>query len=1209
MGWSLSAVSSIERCERTKHQDGNAAPVDLTVNDKFCIGGSRLRLVSGTYGSNGSVYYTEVADYSRITAAGVVGSGPDHFTVEAKSGLKYEYGNIANARVVVGGSVLRWMLNRVYDRSGNSYVVSYNNLNGFAVPDVISWTPVTQGVSTYRYEAKFNYINNRTDTDSYIGKVAGNDVSNKYRLETIQIKNSGSIIRKYRFTYDTAPVTSRSRLTSAKDCADDAETNCLLALSFSYQAGIAGVTVGAVAAPAGSSNGLMKGRYDFNGDGRDDILYLSGSTWYAAFGANAGFSGPYNTGVTGGALVDQFLPAGRDAIASIVGGQLWVSRWDDATSSFVGFNTGVSSVLPNAAADYDGDGLADLVSYVSNTPTMTIRRNNSTGASNPSFESGTSSLSPGGNNKWGGVWSYFGNGLQRADVNGDGRQDLYVVVVTPIYNGQQQVGAYASTAVILGSSTGFTFASEPWVVGGSPAWPSLNFNGDRCTDRLVGAVVYIAQCNGSSPSSVTVPATPLFLLDWDGDGKTDFLVNNGGNFGVYRSTGAGFGPMLSTSVSSTGTFYALDLDGDHLEDLVKLNGTSAISYWTHTANGSVPATFATNVPDLLASVTDGYGVTVTPNYMSTSWGSYDKGAATSFPLQEADSQMVVAQVTKSNGIGGTFNETFQYVGARMNSVRSEFAGYQRIEMTDSRTGIVQKTYSDQVFPNAGMVSQVDVLQPGGVTLISRKVFTNTYATLDATTNNQRYFPYTSGGVTSVYEYGGAWNGSLLSTENTSILFDTTSGTPYDITSTSTEPASGANGLTAGGSWTSRTYLPLAYMVNDSANWCLGRPGQTQKFKSHKLTYGGSIQQTSSTSWNPTFCRPSQTIDEPDSGTLKVTTDYAYDAFGNISTVTVAGVGMTSRTSTVAYSNATFTTGQFPLSSTNALGETAYTTWNYNFGVPISVTDSNGLSQSWQYDLYGRRTREDRADGTATTWSYNDCAVISGGCVNSNNKIISIETALASGGGYVNDAWTYLDALDRPIITTTRTAGGSYNRVDREYDSMGRVYRESAPCIWATCTQYWTTTSYDIISRPATISRPISDSNPSTQSMTFSYEGLSSRVYDPQGKFTLKTMSANGGLRRSMDHDYYYQEFEYDALGNPKRVSDQNGNTLQTADYNLRGMLTQRTDMSLGGWSFTPDALGQVVSQTDANGQTSTFIFDQLGHMTARSETEEASSWV
>jgi hypothetical protein len=384
VGWNVGATRSIERCNRTPAQDTNAAPVDLSLNDRFCMGGNRLRLGSGTYGSANSVYFTEVADFSRITAFGTVGNGPQYFVVEAKSGLKYEYGNSTSSRVMLGTAALRWMLNKVSDRNGNNYVISYNNATGFAVPDVISWTPTSLGAATYRYEAKFNYLTTRADKDSYIGKIAGFDVSNRNRLENIQIKSAGTVVRKYRFTYDTSSITSRSRLTSAKECSDDAENNCLLPIAFSYQAGMAGVTAGAGSPPAGSSTGLMTGRYDLNGDGKDDILYTSGGTCYVTFGTNAGFSPAVSTGATGCGIVDRFMPNGRDALL-FAGSPARVYYWNDATSSFVSasMSFNLAAVPSLLSADYDGDGLADIV-YISGSVVVT-RRNTSTGSGVPSF--------------------------------------------------------------------------------------------------------------------------------------------------------------------------------------------------------------------------------------------------------------------------------------------------------------------------------------------------------------------------------------------------------------------------------------------------------------------------------------------------------------------------------------------------------------------------------------------------------------------------------------------------------------------------------------------------------------------------------------------------------------------------------------------------------------------------------------------------------
>src|SRR5512138_2493929 len=118
VGWNLAAGGSIERCNRTKHQDGDAGAIALTSSDRFCLNGNRLRLISGTYGVAGSVYNTEFADYSRITAYGAAGSGPAYFMVEAKNGITYEYGNSTSSRVFPGVSpsvsttAYRWMLNK-----------------------------------------------------------------------------------------------------------------------------------------------------------------------------------------------------------------------------------------------------------------------------------------------------------------------------------------------------------------------------------------------------------------------------------------------------------------------------------------------------------------------------------------------------------------------------------------------------------------------------------------------------------------------------------------------------------------------------------------------------------------------------------------------------------------------------------------------------------------------------------------------------------------------------------------------------------------------------------------------------------------------------------------------------------------------------------------------------------------------------------------
>lgn len=76
VGWSLSGISEITRCNRTVAQDGTAAPVALATSDALCLDGQRLQLTGGAYGEAGSTYQTEVANFEQVTAYESAGNGP-----------------------------------------------------------------------------------------------------------------------------------------------------------------------------------------------------------------------------------------------------------------------------------------------------------------------------------------------------------------------------------------------------------------------------------------------------------------------------------------------------------------------------------------------------------------------------------------------------------------------------------------------------------------------------------------------------------------------------------------------------------------------------------------------------------------------------------------------------------------------------------------------------------------------------------------------------------------------------------------------------------------------------------------------------------------------------------------------------------------------------------------------------------------------------
>ena len=1192
VGWKLSVGAVIERCNRTTHQDGDARSIDLILNDRFCLGGNRLRLISGTYGVAGSVYATEFADDSRITAYGTLGGGPEYFIVEGKNGITQEYGRTSNSRVVPGVTPVattpyRWMLNKVSDRNGNTYKIVYNNVNGFAVPDVISWTPTAHGATAYRYEAKFNYTNNRGPVDSYIGRVAGFDVRNQYRLESIQIKSAGTVRRKYRFEYEPSSVTSRSRLKSITECADDAESNCLLPLTFAYQSGISGVTAGTSAAPTGSSNNLIKGRFDFNGDGKDDIIYKNGSTWYVAFGANTGFTGQYTTGITGDALPDRYLPNGRDAIATIVSGTLHIYRWNDATSAFVGSDTGISSDMPKLAADYSGDGLADLLYFSSGNPTLTIRRNTSTGSTNASFAtsviSNTLASTAPQNTFWGSLMTSINGGQHRVDFNGDGRQDLYAVIVTAGPHGASQT--YVN---LLAQSTGYLSGSSYSAMTGPVSFaPGLNFNGDKCTDLLHLSTVYVSPCKGAPASTVSAPATADVLLDWDGDGKTDIFSNNGGTFRVYRSTGTGFTSQISTTISVSGSvgWFALDQDGDGLDDLIKVNGTGALSYWTHTPSGAVPS-YATNVPDLLTSVTDGFGVSHTVNYVSTASASnYGAGEETEFPLVKAEPRIVVARVTSSNGIGGTYNKTYKYAGARKHAERDGFVGFQYVEETDSRNNFTTRTSYEQTFPTAGMVKQVEVNGPDGI--ISKSTIDNAHQSLVAD-DGARFRPYVSELV--LEEYRG---GQLLTKAQTEYEDIDAAGNIRKITETVTD-----SGLTPTKTWTTVTQKVFAAPV-----------GQCMDFVSDVTvatdTGGSSVERVLKNIPDGSNCRIRTSIVEPSSTQYRVETVYGYDAFGNINSVTVKGrnpdgSAMPNRVSSMLWG----TLGLFPESATNALNQTTEFDYDYDKGLLESITDPNDLIMnpnvptiSWDHDAFGRKTLEVRRGGGSTTWTYEAC---SSNCVNARHKT-NVTQSESTGA----EAIVYLDQFGRVLVMRDKLMNGSYQWNESQYDALGRVIKQSIPCsaTSGSCVTNWVTNEYDSLGRIESSSRRIDEDSSGSQVTNFEYAGRVIKTIDPHNRSTTKVIDAMGAMRVSTDENNYSQYFDYDPAGSLTAVTDSEGRSLFSAsyDYGIAAFQTDAWDPDLGARTHKYDSLGQLREWTDAAGHIFSANYDKLSRMTSRTD--------
>jgi RHS repeat-associated protein len=1248
-GWNVSGLSAITRCQKTVEQDGVDTPIALTSADVFCLDGNRLRVTSGlaTYGVPGSTYQTEFADFSLVTANATAGNGPQWFLVQGKNGLYYEYGNTADSRVTTSTSVptpYTWLLNKVYDRDGNSYVITYGpgaaGSSGVAVPVSASYTPSTKGSTSYNYTISFTWVARQSlfpnsNAKSVVGYIAGTATTNTNLLASVAIQSVGTTVRQYNLTYSQAPATTRARVTQIKECADAAGTNCLAPTIITYQSAAAGV--GATATVSNTLNGLpgcnggSKGNnFDFDGDGRADLCYSYNSTYWVAFAAG-GYSVVANTSIpiTNSVVTGRLARYGRDGFLTLQNGVWWFYQWNG--SAFAGVSTGATGVGTDYTllVDTDGDGLRDLVTRPrdnTNPASISIRKNitpvggNALFATTPTTTaSNCLSVPDGGLNSTvnGHIFSVPNPGY---DFNHDGREDIVETCQTAGINHPRSFNLMTSTG------TGF---NSPALLNGY-FFGVLDVNDDGCTDQilgtgLTGATVSIlpAQCNGSDAAALAAPwgsNTPILYMDWDGDGRTDVLVNNGGTFGVYLSTGTGYSALVSTTFpySSANTYFVTDVDGDGLDDLAYYNtnigSIQNIRVFTH--NGGVG-------PDLVASITDGYGVSVVPAFIAVpNTVNYTPAAPQDWPSYRLSQSMtVVRQVQMADGVGSQYTKSYAYGGGVVDGAGRGFEGFEYISVTDSRpqSPVIKTTYAPAWVVNQPLVPVTTVYQHDGVTPIS---ITNPVGQQVFLDNTQlqltRVFDSDLRVTVTEYQVGGASNGLPITQSVTNYAYDTSGNVTQAATVVTDLDAASPYLNQQWGSTTNRSIAP------STANWCLGLPTQIQVIN----TAPGVPNITRTVGYTPDYakCRATQQIVEPSSGTYAVTETFGFDSFGNVNSDSIAGIGMPARVTGVTWSDATHTTGQFPLLINNALNQGAGRGYDYNLGVQTSETDPNGIQTTWHFDPFARRDTETRADGTSTVISYNDCVNVAGGCQNGDpassatgiNRMVVIATRKDSGGTAIRDDWTYLDQFNRTIVTKTKTLSGGYNRIGTQYDALGNVYRRTAPCDAASCTAYWTTNSYDALNRLSQQQRPISAANSTLQTTTFTYLGRTTTVTDPQGKQTTKITKVTGSLGRSQDHNGYYQTFNHDAFGNVLSVADSLSNTLFTAtyDYGIGAFQRDATDMDVDVSTasgqhrrYNYNALGEIVSYADAKGQNFTFDpFDALGRPTKRTEPDLTTTW-
>jgi RHS repeat-associated protein len=1209
VGRSIGGLSQITRCAKTVAQDGVASAPLRTVADRFCLDGQRLVVVGqADYQAPGAEYRTEIESFARIRAIpGTSTNGPASFTVEGADGRIYEYGATNDSRIdgTPGPSTngaRAWALNQIRDRAGNVIDYRYTEESGstaFRIAGIRYNANPAAGIPA-SHEVAFIF-ESRPGPEIDAGFVVGMPVRQALRLDRIDVLYNGALFGRYDLGYQPTPSSGgRSRLASVTECGGGG-TDCFPPTTFEWQDGGDGVTDATTfpalvpAAPLLAA-GQAWNVFDIDGDGRDDVLWAGGpeassatiryrlSRVVGGFGPaiDSGIPCPHGIGAPFDANGD-----GRGDLLMVSSSANWAIARGSATGLAAPINTGIPAPAGTRdfrGADVNGDGLGDIAWTESDAPNTALRVRVRLGQATGGFAGPVTlytqanvfdfaDAEPG---------DFVGRPGRRIDFDADGAEDLLV---------------NDNAAIVRVSRMGH--ANELFAYP-LPRGIALDFNDDDCTDyaykHISGSLrARAGECSlGASALELAGPAWAghyeLHAHDWNGDGRDDILLRGAVNWQVAISHGDGFAPIADTGVPHEDAFSITgrDLNGDGLQDLALRT------------QGQLRVRFAAgDLPDLLLSATDGQDVTARFEYRPLTDGAiHVAGTGASYPAQELRTgEPVVARLTMTDGSGdGNLASTgYRYEGLRRDLRGRGSLGFRKVTQTDltSAQPLAMETTRRQDFPFTGLPESVIVRQASGSTVSATEY---QWSKLEyASQFHARSYPYPTTILTRGYGVGGASNGSEITRSIRSVAaIDAASGLVTDETTTTTEISGGSN---AGSSASIRTLH--SSILNDTANWCLGRSLSVQLTASHTLLGGAPITRTADQVWSAENCRPTRIRLQPGDAAWQVTNDLAYDDFGNLVSEKVTGAGMAARTVTTSWG----ARGQLPQRITDPLGKERRFTWDEARSLPLMLTDPNGASLSWTYDSLGRLTRETQPDGTSATWTR----VVCKSQCDVRAKFRVRQDDIDGGGITRITSWFDVDQHDRGVRFATQAPGGGRSVSSFGFDDRGRV-------TWRTLPQWdgdlapgrWQF-SYDIVGRQ-TGEQLVAAGGTVERSSSLIYDGLAVTKTNPLGHSMTATRDVSGRIAEVVDALGGRTRYEYDAFGGLSRVRDAMNNSVARIDYNARGMKVAVDDLDRGAWTWSRNALGETTSLRDAKGQLVRFEYDPLGRITKRIAPDGTSTW-
>ncbi len=856
------------------------------------------------------------------------------------------------------------------------------------------------------------------------------------------------------------------------------------------------------------------------------------------------------------------------------------NRWHVVLNSLNGFgqnnswlDTALTPQTVPLVGDADADGRSDLVLWDPTTGAWQLARSNGKSFGTPvnwldDFGKGTIPLV--------------------GDFNGD--QLLDVATIAPD----------GTWRVCLSRGAGFS-APRIWLQAfGAGAAPLIgDFNGDGLTDIAanVSGNVSVALSNGTQflpqPSwTAAVDTTELLTsADVNGDGLTDIMrYDHASGTILYRlSIGIGFAQAKQLLIDHPFTLRDVN-DVLQVGDF-RGTGLAGFGVFNNTSGLAQIAVAVGYFPDLLNTITNGFGAKVTVDYGSSS--QLDNNFLP-FTIP------VVSAITTSDGRGHDYRTMYSYSGGLYDIDAHEFRGFATVRATDAISTVSETQFLQDVHMKGRILVQQTLDANGRLFMKLENAWTchELYPQVHFTTLDQidRF----------IFDGDASFRQSRTRLQYDSfgnVVRKDEDGWVRDVRTTETgsaqeQPTSGDERTTV------TTYVP------NLSSWILNKPRSIRMLDTTGATItqtrflydGAENPETAPTKGNLT--REEEWLDVPD--IRWVTTMLTYDSYGNL--LATADGGSPTRRTLNAYDDS----GTYIREITNALGHSWKFSHDPRTGAVTSSVDQNSQQTTTEYDPVGRVLKiigpNDSSTYPTTRYQYDPLGSL---------ERITTCLRVQSTSAPELCTYTFLDGLGR-LAQTRQPAADSRRQVvigAVESDARGLIIKQWPPYFDNPTTSFVPHTTIADLPQPSLysydpIGRPILLTAPDRSTTTLDYDDGETTTTDANKNQVQHRFDAYGRLARVdeilSETERYTTMSTYDGLDRLVAITDTNGHAIHMA-YDSLGRKIALQDPDMGHWSYRYDDSDNLIQQTDARGVSTAYTYDELNRLTRKTSLAPVGS--